>query len=1006
MKKRITALLVSVALILSMILPVSATTTEAPSLEIIANSGEIVATSSEAQTITFEVVLNNPAPTVSDICALQFDLESNSNYLTLDAEATELSNAFADPSVSQGTGSSYHSSRYVALKFNPELEPVAIDDTNVKLLTIKATLAAGVPLGDYTISTSGLIVSDTDANPVAMNNASITISVVEKANYYWDFTNTASADGAVVSAVLNVEESLLKNDLTYYKPDGSTTQNVTLTSSGINNYANGRGWFSLEKDIILKKNEPWTIEWKGAVRGSSVVLAYNKDGDNSSGESLIYLAGGGPQGVNIRNTSNPVSDTRYTLASANVIPTSVINDSNAIWYIVNDGTGKVTLWTESNGNITKYNTVTVGGEFTFNGVMGYYKTNDKAYNYHGTMQYLKILSSAKTLVEPVAKIGDKTYNTLEDAINAAQKEAYPSAPQTPTVIELLKDTESGFDIGVETSSLATYKCQNIVLNLNGHTLTLGHPPVGSSATLKTNGLRILPFSNLEITEGTINVDNDNVKIGIANYGTLSLTDVEVNVDDNVKYTINNRGDLTLNGSTKINNGKAAPFIAITNQPYNYPDNQNINAKLNVASSQVVVGDVLVELSEVSQSQTGAVNAGTPEINISNGNFGKFMLDGTDKVPVGNITGGTFTAAVPEELCANGVIPKDNGDGTFGVKVGAYKVAMDVNGTVTKYETINEAIAAAPTDSYANGKAGGSATLATITLLSDCEGGFDVGVETGSLSTWKIQNIKIDLNGHTLTLGQPLVGSTGTVTNGIRVLAYSKLEMVNGIVSGLNSEALRGLQNYGATVLEDVVFADMSETYDSIGNFGSVTLKGNTVVPNGTKSAILNSTYLYSDDSQVPVKIIIEDATVQTGKIKVDLKEYTHSQTGTINAADPVITISAGTIESVIVSGDDKEVVGGITGGTFTAAVPEELCANGVIPKDNGDGTFGVLEIPVGDINRDGAVHVDDVIALLNHINNKEVLNNTLGCDLNGDGNINIIDVVRLLNHLNGSSPLQ
>lgn len=231
-------------------------------------------------------------------------------------------------------------------------------------------------------------------------------------------------------------------------------------------------------------------------------------------------------------------------------------------------------------------------------------------------------------------------------------------------------------------------------------------------------------------------------------------------------------------------------------------------------------------------------------------------------------------------------------------------------------------------------------------------------------------------------------------------------MFNGTVSGLNSEALRGLQNYGATVLDDVVFADMSETYDSIGNFGSVTLKGNTVIPNGTKSAILNSTYLYSDDSQVPVEIIIEDATVQTGKIKVDLKEYTHSQTGTINAADPVITISAGTIESIIVSGDDKEVVGGITGGTFTAAVPEELCANGYDPKNNGDGTFGVLEIPVGDINRDGAVHVDDVIALLNHINNKEVLNNTLGCDLNGDGNINIIDVVRLLNHLNGSSPLQ
>ena len=251
---------------------------------------------------------------------------------------------------------------------------------------------------------------------------------LQSKNYYWDFTNTNSANGAVVSAVTGTTNNWIDNDLTYYEPDGSAIKNVSLSSAGLNNSTNGRGWFSLEKEITLKKNEPWTIEWKGAVKNSSTLLAYNKDGSNSLGESLIYLAAGGAQGVDIRNTSNPVSDTKYTLAS--VIPTSVINDSNAIWYIINDGTGKVTLWTESNGNVTKYNTVTVGGEFTFNGVMGYYLTSSNAFNYAGTMQYLKIYSSAKSLLDSsVAHCDinkDNQVNILDviSLVNHVSKKAY------------------------------------------------------------------------------------------------------------------------------------------------------------------------------------------------------------------------------------------------------------------------------------------------------------------------------------------------------------------------------------------------------------------------------------------------------------------------------------------------------------------------------------------------------------------------------------------------------
>ena len=552
---------------------------------------------------------------------------------------------------------------------------------------------------------------------------------------------------------------------------------------------------------------------------------------------------------------------------------------------------------------------------------------------------MKIYHEAAEL--PVAKMNNEVYTSLADAVAAAPTETYPNTPTTAATITLLTDVESGFDIGVESHNISNFKTQNIEIDLNSHTLKLGHPPVGSSATLKTNGLRVLAFSKLAIRNGNLIASDGNVLIAIANYGTLLMDGVNMSVGDQVLYTINNRGDLTLQGATKVPDGKV---VAITNEPYDYPDTQNINAKLNVASETVEVGNVQIELGDVKQSQTNAINSGVPEINISAGSFGKIYDDGkTAKTPIGNITGGTFSEIVPENLCGSGYISvaKTGEDGKFTVKQGEYIVEMTVNGKTTKYESINDAVANAPVDSYANGKQGQKAAKASIKLLKDTTGGFDVGIETGSLATWKIQNIEIDLNGKTLTLGQPLVGSTGTETNGIRVLAYSELTIRNGKIKNgdARNTALRGLQNYGVAVVEDVEFADMSRAYDTIGNFGSLELKGHTIVPNGRNSAILNDSYLYSDDSQVPYKLIIRDANVSVGKITLDLSKHTHGQTGTINAADPELTITAGNMESISVSGSDKTLVGGVTGGSFDNIVPENLCGAGYIPvtkKDEND----------------------------------------------------------------------
>ena len=51
----------------------------------------------------------------------------------------------------------------------------------------------------------------------------------------------------------------------------------------------------------------------------------------------------------------------------------------------------------------------------------------------------------------------------------------------------------------------------------------------------------------------------------------------------------------------------------------------------------------------------------------------------DKV---SVSGGTFSSAVDKSLCADGYIPTQNADGTFGVKVGADGYVEDENGNVT------------------------------------------------------------------------------------------------------------------------------------------------------------------------------------------------------------------------------------------------------------------------------------------------------------------------------------
>ena len=137
-------------------------------------------------------------------------------------------------------------------------------------------------------------------------------------------------------------------------------------------------------------------------------------------------------------------------------------------------------------------------------------------------------------------------------------------------------------------------------------------------------------------------------------------------------------------------------------------------------------------------------------------------------------------------------------------------AVEMDGQ--EYETLQDALYDVP--------AGADAPVKTIKLLREAKLACDIGSEEG--------------NRQNLILG-PAVGSAATRTNGIRVLANSKLTIMNGaVICGKEAaDAVKtGIANYGTLELQSVNLVSGSETIYAINNRGKLTLSGNTRIADG------------------------------------------------------------------------------------------------------------------------------------------------------------------------------
>ena len=199
--------------------------------------------------------------------------------------------------------------------------------------------------------------------------------------------------------------------------------------------------------------------------------------------------------------------------------------------------------------------------------------------------------------------------------------------------------------------------------------TAGNLTAASDFAICGNGAAGNGGTTVNVTGGT--VTGDEIAIYQPQNGALNISGGTITGGTAVYVK---SGTVTVTGGTLAATGSAADYA------YN-------------GSGANATGDALV-------IDNCGYPGGEPEVSITGGTFtsqnGKAVAscakDENYDAVSGFVSGGSFSSAVAEDYCAEGFIPEDNGDGTYGVKEGVY-VAEVAGGA--KYESLADAIANCP-----------------------------------------------------------------------------------------------------------------------------------------------------------------------------------------------------------------------------------------------------------------------------------------------------------------------
>lgn len=455
----------------------------------------------------------------------------------------------------------------------------------------------------------------------------------------------------------------------------------------------------------------------------------------------------------------------------------------------------------------------------------------------------------------------------------------------------------------------------------------------SGATFTMNG-GIIATTNEDGDAPGAGYDATTVRVDAG--ATFVMNDGELKNISNFTFAIDNGGTTTVNG------GKIS---SVHTTVANYDD-------LTINGGEFTCDGLEGVTAHVIWADAGktTINGGTFD---GKDNFNGFNVDASDGATVeikgGNflsvhsgslygegtiaVSGGKFFDPVAEERCAEGYIPADNGDGTYGVKEGSYVARNTTTGV--GYETFEAAYAAAQTGE-------------TVELLAP------IVVQAGETLTLD-KDITISYTSN--VAGEDMITNKGTLNIGGEIkITYNNTDNTgaNVTVSTISCEPGSVLNITGGTVENKTVKADGSSIYSyaidllTNGNLGDVT----ATISGGTVYSDYMAIRQFNNGEACKNTLNVTGGYIYGAKraIQVHLKNnaaYTNITGGKVEGGDyslcflttsENLTVSGGEfIGAVWYSGTD----GFICGGIFDQPVAEEYCAEGYIPTAFENGTYGV-----------------------------------------------------------------
>lgn len=618
------------------------------------------------------------------------------------------------------------------------------------------TVTARVTVKDSSAAKTGTIMrEDTAANSGVSSHYVIDVQgagwlTFESGNVK---NNSGTDSGKGASLVRVGDDSVAKYP-------GLTISGGTFTQDNFIVIKVDRGTFYLKEDGTLNSKNSYAVEnWKFAeIKGGTVngtVAAWTYSGGHNSD---LTISGGTINGdvtsVNYGSAEGKVAKVSITGGTVNgALDTRSYDPSTNELTSIDDAT-KATI-------------AVTGGTFSKDPTKYVVEDSGVTKNDDGTYGVAKAY---------LAKVGDTSYYTMD--------EAFKAQTASGEAIVLLRDYTTG----------STFNSGSIArtVDLNDHTWTCTGTDANSAA-FEIN----YPDASLTVKNGKVFSSQLVGLIPSAMGGTIKYDNSSL-VFDGVEMTTNARSGIETNGNNTNDT------VTLKNSTLNVPngfgiyfpssgtltiDNSKINAKtmgvqvcsgsLNISGADTAItvsGDGIDKTINDGAIEDGAAisivnRAGYKGLTNIEVKDGKFKANGTnaavkaydwanqtesgftqdEKVA---ISGGTFSSAVDKSLCAEGYIPTQNADGTYGVKEG--KFVAEVGST--KYETLAEAIAAAQEGQ-------------TVTLLADV-------ADCGSLTISK--NITLDGSGHTISGNSSIsVNMPGNAAADVTIRNVNFKDIANG-----------------------------------------------------------------------------------------------------------------------------------------------------------------------------------------------------------------------------------